>query len=103
MSDVIDNYDIILNFAKELAQKEIILGYQKIGEIWFSDDVAFIQKYPVYFKTNEHREAKILSFGNGFCPWNEGWEKYLPEDFWNIDTAERTPEGENYFNNGANK
>ena len=81
IADVIDNYDLIYKYAKELAKEELKLGSTKMELLHYSWDSDIVNSFLGYNKISNTRESKIF-VTSLLGPWTQGWEKYLPKDFY---------------------
>ena len=81
ITDVIDNYDLILDYAKRIVAEELSLGTEKMKILHVSWDFSVISNYAGFYRNENIREAKVF-VGGLYGPWNKDWEKYLPKDFW---------------------
>ena len=81
ITDAIDNYDLILDYAKRIVAEELSLGTEKMKILHVSWDFSVISNYAGFYRNENIREAKVF-VGGLYGPWNKDWEKYLPKDFW---------------------
>lgn len=79
--DAIDNYDLILRYARKITEEEILLGTEQMKLFHYSWDKSVINAYYGYSNNENIRESKIFT-ATIFGPWDSEWTEYLPADFW---------------------